>query len=605
MSDLILQDKPRKIDIYVPSIPSHWKITQGMTEDFIHNPALACKVLLAKDQDVYQSSRMKLSWWSPRFMDSSGFSSAKTIGLFDLACLRAMIMEDHHIGVYYQIFSTGQQTFWSYFGPAMMRSPYFRHYMGKMDINGEDGDGTGSERKGPSCWVANFRNGSKILMPAPSFLQDAKTQASIRLNDLFIDEWTKIEATGSTGIDDQLIGRATRACYNQEHPFWCNKQGFLATAEDASHPAFKRYQEFLEEVKLGNPDYVLLNYSYKDYSPEFRQYRENRVLKDLRKRKTEQGFIQEGLGFWGKTGRKWYSQDMIDAAREKGRYRRVMPLTSRDEDTDPDQPKVFFFEGIDPSKADDKKADDGAKVILRAKQRTKEVSQDVTDWQLDWSYAYKVRKADAQQWASIIHKKDVAFNLAGIMMDSQGGGNWIRPELGKVKLNVAGKDEKHTPIACIEDSGDIMIHARFILSMFKIKDRRVDKLFGHMKLSSPDNLVDAAHSEFFEAWEKGYFGLPPKLSELTEEQMKGWSQERIWACTLLEVMAQQLTRVTVETEPDGTIMLTKNGARKFKVLRGRKDFAYAAMYAYLRFLCWLKGLEQDGEVPEEDRDMCA
>jgi hypothetical protein len=318
---------PASHNVIISSSPKHLAVTETMICDFIINPVLGANILLNQRLDEFQKVALKICWYVPRVMDSSGFSSSKTKRMTVLSALRCLLFSNRYAGVYYQVFSTGQKTYWKELRRLQAQSPILRASIGRMDSEGQQ-EGKANV-KGPSCWTCSFKNGSEINMPAPGFLQDAKTQASIRLNDLYVDEWTKIMAAGSTGIDDQLVGRGTEVVFNQHHPIHANHQLFLATAEDTMHPGYERYKTFKREVERGNPDYALISYCFKDYSNlpfsgvkgtmSYREkLREVKVIHDMKVNKTRAGYLQEAIGIWSQNGKGWYSQDLIDAARQRG-----------------------------------------------------------------------------------------------------------------------------------------------------------------------------------------------------------------------------------------------------------------------------------------------
>jgi hypothetical protein len=61
----------------------------------------------------------------------------------------------------------------------------------------------------------------------------------------------------------------------------------------------------------------------------------------------------------------------------------------------------------------------------------------------------------------------------------------------------------------------------------------------------------------------------------------------------------------VQTNDDGSTFYTKNKARVFSA-KGKKDFAYAMLFAFIRFLQWVNqyGEEESESVPAEDAEMC-
>jgi hypothetical protein len=601
--------------------PPRFRITPTLRDDCLCDPSFAAQYFFNAKPDEFQKARFKICWWTPRVMDSSGFSSSKTWNLWMISVLRCLLMEDHVAGVYYQVFSTGQKTYWKYFNEVAARSEVFRHHLGKARIIGLDGKTEELSKamlKGPSCWSMDFKNGSQIMMPAAGFASDAKTQASIRLNDLFIDEWTKIMAAGSEGIDDQLIGRATRECFNKDHPLWCNHQMFLATAEDTMHPGYARYKTFKKEHDAGNPLYYVFSFSYKDYSRlpykngrTFADiHREEMVIDDMRKNKSAAGFRQEALGIWSANGRGWYTGDMIDRAYANGLDRQLDPMTGRHDEKETVPAKlarIHYFLSLDPARAEQKKADDGSMVVLRAFPKVEKPTKQLDDWQLDYVWAYRVRKADVGTWSALTHRKHQHFGSTGIILDpgAGGGGNWIKPELAKSEQRIRDQAFKVKPIGCEEDEASMPINGQFILSMFKRGDAKIDKVWPEINMRGDDNLIDAAHSEFWEAWNRGVFGLPAKFNSRPHAETDKWSEEKKFACLLLEMGARQLTRICVQTNDDGSIFYSKHNARLFSG-KGRKDFAYAMLYAFVRFLMWVQTFEdQEGDyVAAEDMDQC-
>jgi hypothetical protein len=608
MSTKALVPAASRVSIYTPSVPKRLQLTQTMVDDFIDRPDLGAKVIFNETLDAFQSVRLKQMVMVPRVMDSSGFSSAKTRTFFIAFNLRCMLIGDHHAGVYYQNFDSGQRNFWQYYDVFKRKSEFFRAQLGKMDLETNEVENTKGTKMGASCWIATFLNESKLFLPAPSFLTNSASQAGQRFNDLGIDEFTKIEAMGSTGIDDQLIGRCTRASFNKEHPFWCNHNVFLATAEDMMHPAYERYQLFKREVDRGNPEYSIISFCFKDWShlvcdtgkPFNETLRENRVLKDLMGKWTKSKRLQEGLGIWSKNGRGWYDQEVLDNCISVGKERGLRPIVRRDDPTNDikDSEHVYYFLGADPAKGDKKKADDGALVLLRAVPLTVDAGDNLNDWQLDYVWAYKVRKADAPQWASVIHLKDRHFKFAGVMLDHGGGGQWIKPELAKERQSINDVDTIVIPITTLDDSSTAT--ANPCLCMFSKSDDLIKQKWETIK--GDDNLIDIAHTELLEAMQRGRVGFPRPYSEVEHEEREKWGQERYWSNLLLDLARQQLASISVETTDEGKWALTKNNAKKFDS-RGKKDFAYACVHAYTRFLVWLKCSERDWMPKEEDACM--
>jgi len=610
----------KNLNILIPAVPRHLRLSQDMIEDFLINPVLAAETIFRVKLDEFQKARLKLCWWTPRVMDSSGLSSAKTFGMWIVSNLRCILMSNHVSAVYYQNWGTGQKVYWKYFDMVASRAPIFAAQVGKRtqvglsSVSGKDGK---AENKGPNCWTCVYRNGSQLLLPAGDFLRGAKGQAGQRFHDLNIDEWTKIEAMvgedGADGISDQLIGRTSLETFNQHHPIWGNHHLFLATAQDTMHPAYERYLAYLKQVRQGNPEYALLSYSFKEYSTlpyveakTFREaLRDERMIRDMRLHKSKAGYLQEALGVWSKTGTGWYTKEIIDACLSTGEERGTEILCGRSEDWAPEEKKndVFYFLGVDPAPAANKKSDDGALVTLRAQPLCEDAGCEIRNFRLDFVWAYKVRKADATQWSGLIHRKHGHFRYSVIQLDPGGGGEWIRSELKKPVQTIREEQVRVRPIACREDEATLPITSDFILSMFNPMDSRIEAVWGNFSFRTKENINDNAHSEFLEALQLGIVGLPRPYRTRRPEEVASWPGEKMWANRLLDLMGTQLTAISVATNEKGEVHRTKNGARQFGA-KGKKDFAYAGLYAFVGFLTWLKQRGDDGmAMRDEDADM--
>lgn len=614
------------MNIYTPSTPRHLKITQTMIEDFILDPVLGIQVIFNAKLDTFQKCRAKICWWTPFVMDSSGFSSAKTLNLWYISNLRALLFPGHVAGVYYPNFESVKRIYWKYYREIAARAPLFRAQMGMERIEGLEGatakDAKAMDR-GPSCFVFRYKNESQIMCPAANWLQGARTQAGYRFNDLYIDEWTKVEAggggTGGEGIDDQLIGRTTKESFNKNHPIWMNHFLFLATAEDTMHPAYERYQNYVKEVKQGNPDYYVFSFNFKDYSDRpfekgsdatFKdKFRADKVIHQLRI-KGKAGYLQEALGFWSKNGRGWYTGEILDRCYDLGRQQKAEIYCSRQED--PEGDKAYYFLGVDPARAEEKKADDGALVVLRAVPliagANGSMPQDGRAYKLSFCYAYQVRRADGPQWSAIIHRKHQHFGFTGIAMDSGGGGIWVQPELAKREQTIRGIKQMVRPIATLEDEETMMVAGDFILAMFRPKDSLVQRTWGaYMPTLKWENLIDTAHVEFRDGLSQG-IAFPAPLGTREHGSTSTWSEERKAALDLVSSLKRgigaQLQQIFVVVDETGTPLLSKQSAARKFASKVRKDFAYAAMYAYCRFRMWLATGAEDVTIAEEDAAMC-
>jgi len=321
------------VQIITPVIPKRLTVTAQMLEDFLCDPVLGFKVILGIDLDVFQRCRLKYYWWVPEVIDSSGFSSGKTIVDWGYVQLRCILLSysgsAHDAGVYYPVFETGKRTFWRYY--STVTAPIFSAHLGRLDETGEE---KGSAKvQGAACYMAYFKNGATVAMPAPSFMKNAFSQSSLRFNTMLIDEWTHIDAS-SDGIDSQLIGRVTKESWNQSHPIWSNHITFSAPAKTQLHPAHERYSANEKQVKRGNPDYATISYNFKDYSDlptrdggTFKKFRVQRTIDTLRDKLDRADALGEVFGVWSKSGKGWFTEEAILSCVELGRQRNLEPMT--------------------------------------------------------------------------------------------------------------------------------------------------------------------------------------------------------------------------------------------------------------------------------------
>lgn len=622
------------MEIITPSIPRRLQISQTMMEDFIHDPVMGAKVILGYNLDVFQRVRLKLYWWSPYLIDSSGISSGKTIVDWVYLVLRCVLIPDHVSLFYNQTFQAMKDNFWPLF--AKCNNPIYQAQVGQFTMDGEENRRDARDTaKEPSCYKVFFKNKSIIMCPAPGFLQKSKGQAGRRTNDLLVDEWTKAEAMAKdgSGIDDQLIARATRECFNQNHPFWCNHITFTASAEDSIHPAYRRIRSFKREIKLGNPNSVLCSWSYKDWSDfEFSKsvtfkdkFRPESQIRFKKQQSLAQQFKKEVLGIWSEQGRGWYTPEMIGNGEELGRQRKTKVALSRHDDQKVNNaPKnALYFLGVDPAPAQDSTNDDGAVMVARAikmvrpgEEQTKRDDDDAywleqcqpSEFQFDLVYAKRVRGYSMRQWSGLVHNLHQRFNFSNICVDAGpgGGGGFLKVELSRRAQLIENAERDCNPILTVSDSSSLM--GQYILTMFSPKDKDVADLWPDASRGH-DLLVDISHTDLANALQHSMIGF--LSDEYDPNEARGWSEEKQWAFKILtggrtdRSICEQLKLVTVRTKEDGqTLALSRSNARLFTTYGKKDDFVSALIMCWISFLVWLKRGQSFGEDDDDDSAMC-
>lgn len=272
--------------------------------------------------------------------------------------------------------------------------------------------------------------------------------------------------------------------------------------------------------------------------------------------------------------------------------------------------QTHFFLGGDPAPAQTKKADDGALGVLRVRPKPglgRPPTGNVSDWEAAFVWAYRVRgetrrqedqgvylAETSRQWSGLIHARHRAFNFSGVCLDPQGGGSFVMTELNKTRQVIDGIETDVTPIATADDLTAGM--ASYILTMFRRKDSGVSGLWPI--LQGDDNLYDALHMTFQQAVEHGMVLFPKPYNDRDPAEHAEWSQEKKWALKNLDAARFQMCNIQAATREDGSWQLTSRGAKSYQAA-GKKDLAYACLYAYVRFLIWLRQNELEFSNPED------
>lgn len=246
---------------------------------------------------------------------------------------------------------------------------------------------------------------------------------------------------------------------------------------------------------------------------------------------------------------------------------------------------VYYFGGYDTAAAQSQRADSAACAILRAAMRPgldPEVQRQPSDFELSYVYARSLRNLSARQQAGFIHLQQDRFGCSGWLLDGGGGGLFVARELRSQVQLIDGAEVSRVPLITRDDREAPV--GRAIVSIFKPKDSGISALWPTVDTS--DGINDFMHKEFSGALEAGLIAEPPPLGEIPKEIAASLPDEAKWAARILDSGRKELLSIGVSAHEDGTEIRTKNGFRQF-IARGRKDIAYAKIYAYVAFLSYL------------------
>lgn len=550
------------------------KVPQKLLEQLLIDPVMAAYVILKMELDTFQAARLRTYWWVPNVQDNSGVSTGKTAVDFAYVCLRAIFcgrLSNHIAAVYFPNFQTMKDEFWPYFDRTIEASDIFRSLL-KIH-NGKVG-----EHKDPGAWWMEFKDGSRIVCPAPGFLNDSMTQASRRFNTLVVDDYLRAMDMGE-GIEKQLIDRVTRPCFNQEHPIWSNHTKLLGHAEKPSHRGYVRYKAAKRAIHDGSTSHALISFCHLDWSDRptrgstFRRlYCPEKTIREQRRTLSWDQYARQWLGIWSRDGQNFYPEIVIIRG-----YVRQMPQIGRE------YPHEINTLGLDFAPGIGVRADFSAAAVFRMVELLKGMKLE-ENWRWNnkpyhcgFTFASMPKGLDAPRMAMFIQNLHKAFGFSRIGLDPGGGGLWVYPELKKPNLLIDGIEYSFRPLCTRFEP--LQAERQPILSFFK-RGADFDELIEERQyLTSDDGFIAYWHLQYRMAWEACGIAVPMPMEERNPAEVKIWSPDQLEAQRALDIGIKQLNNVRQLTNKDGAVLVSRRGFPMFAAV-GKKDVAYAKWYAW-------------------------
>lgn len=538
-------------------------------EQFLIDPVMSAKVIMGYDLDTFQQVRLRDYWWIPSLVDSSGVSTGKTLIDFIYLNLRCILLPNHVAAVYFPNFSTGRDEFWPYFDKAIAESAIYaqqlRPHHGKL-----------GEHKHQGSYTMTFKNGSRLLMPAPNFMQDSKTQASRRFNTLMVDDYLKAEEMGS-GIDKQLVDRTTRESYNQFHPLWQNHFKFLGHADTPSHKGYRRYQAHGRAIRDGSAQHARISFCYKDWTPKFaKRLLPHAVIAQQKLTLTRDEFRRQWLGLWSADGEGVYPESALNRCKRAG----VLPETQA-------SPGHYYFLGDDVAIGKSIKADLAAPCVLRAtpvataEEATYSFGE--SHWRLAFVFVRALRGRTTAQLSGLTYWLHRRFGFSWIVQDPGGGGIAKYDDMQKTTQEHDGETFEVVPVC---EASDPMAHGKQPIFSYAKRGGDLDALVNPQFLTAEEGLIDAMHRAFAGAWVSGAIEVPPDLDDLTAREVNALDPTQVALMKELTAMRLEMQNVRAKVGKDGAKLTSARGFTMYES-RKKKDRAYAALYAFHAFLIWL------------------
>jgi hypothetical protein len=569
-------------------VPDVIQLKQSLVEELLIDPVLAAWVIMGAELDIFQQARLRFYWWTPVTVDSSGVSTAKTLEHFIYVNLRCILMYDHVSGSYFPNFQTAKDEFWPYFDRFIETAPLFRAQF-KVDHNKL------GEHKYPGAWVMDYKNKSKFIMPAPSFMTDSQTQASRRFNTLVVDDWLRAEDMGE-GISKQLVDRVTRACFNKNHPIWCNHQKFLGHAETPSHKGYMRYRGYRRAILDGSQRHSLITFSFRDWTPKFAQkYREDNVIKDAKRTLTASQFERQYDGIWSRDGANYYPESVL----YRNCRQHVVPCFGRLFDNE------INTLGFDVAQSTSIRADWTSAVVHRMVEIDKDLEIEIErknrtmpekpatgrwlqvppvtftlegrKFNRSFSFAHRLKNADVNVVAGLIHLLHRVFGFGRIVLDPRGGGLFLYEQLKKAEQIIDGVPTQVVPLCTRFEP--IQADKQPIVCFFQ-RGGELDEIVTPQFLVAEEGFIEWWHKKFRQSWEAQEHEWPMPIEDRSPREVQQWRREQLWAQRLLDAAAKELSNVRQLVDKDGVTPLTSKRGFKMFEAKGKKDLAYASLMAF-------------------------
>ena len=292
-----------------------------MLDDFLHDPVLAASCIfteaLIPPPDApftpVQELRIFGMWTHMFFLDSSGFGTGKTFCAATVAALRAVLMNNRHIGIVAESFGQAKLYFEDYFDPWVKRCPVFAAQVetsskgGYHVIHNDDG------------YVMNFKNDSTLKALPPNLLNDAKRLRTESWTDLLAEEWTAWpNLAKALNIVQGRMRRPIGRGYDDKSPIFEQHQAFIGAADYTWRPCYQVVQQFERAVFQGKKKYCVQAWNYLDYTGPWRELKygiNEENINAMRDRMPKDEYERVLLAHWMNDSTGYYLASELEACR--------------------------------------------------------------------------------------------------------------------------------------------------------------------------------------------------------------------------------------------------------------------------------------------------
>jgi hypothetical protein len=573
-------------------------IPEELIVEFLSDPVMAARILMGAELDVFQAVRLRIMWFCPEVIDSSGVSTAKSEVIFIWANLIAMLLTNPDKGakrkvmIFYQSLSIAEETFWAKYKIYREKSPLFQSQL-KPGVGGRYGSGgTGNARE------MLYWNGNSVGIMAGAFARDSETLASLRVTDGGVDEFTVVDKMGD-GIDNQLRDRVTAATYNKDHPLWANHLTLMGHAEDSDHPSHRRIVAFKKAIRDGSSEHFLFTACYLDYTKKFERFLNDRAIR-RGKLLPLQKFELNWLG--------------VNRSGSRGYY----PSTSLEGCHDPEirvefgrtHSSYIYALGADVSYGTGQRIDDNALFSWKGEFLGSEAPADARGciffqdyfWRVSPCWALLMKDQSVDEYSGVVHMLQRKFGFSTIVLDPLGGGGFVARKLRDKRQLIGGEWKEKCTELVTPDQHYLYPEGLPLVNQFKRGEQLLDCLWDERQMGGDEGIVEGAHDLFSDAFQTQSLLWPTPLKDRAPFQRDGLSASEFEVHGFLDICLAQIGNVQILTKKDGAAFFSKRGFRSFRA-KGKKDGAYAAMYGFVGLLAHFKRLVEDG-MDDDDGSGC-
>lgn len=592
-------------------------IEQRFIEDLLLDPVMACAVVMGEKRlDAFQRAMLRMMWYCPVSMDSSGQGSGKTWLMFHYLNLRTVMLPDHHTIYIPQSLDQGERMFWNkyyegfYLKPGV--APIFCEQLKQVR-----GSKFGTvNREGYK--MRKFRSGGQILMIPPNISKEGASAAGEDCNTIGIEEWGRLCDTekGLAALDGQFISRWRRPSVNPASVIFGDHCHLSGHAEEPSHPTATRFEQYARAIADGSHEHAQFTFCHRDFSPATRKRVVNETAWEDEKNAAPVLYKRKYLGLRASGLDTFYPEALLNRVQRTD----LVPECARSKEFGGD---CEYFGGQDYAPGFGARADYSAHVVKRLRpvsneymQRVKQAGQPMVGfvragaaiYEIATVFAARFKALSPTELAAMIHFLNLRWGYTSITSDPQGGGTLVYSEINKPEAVISGVRQVVIPICTKAHAAPDRLP---IWQWFELRDPNTGRpgIFcdlphiGPRWTQNPAGIIAACHNQIRLRLVRGEEAMPAPIDHYTRTRasVADWTGEMIEAAKGLRILRTELMGIG-QRRKNGQPLVTTIGGYPMFGSRGKKDVAMAYLYASAGVEKRLAELSSGTAQEEDDED---